>query len=91
VVSQRLVPKVDGGLVAAFEVLVANDAVRNLIREGRTHQLRNVIQSGRADGMLTLESALNDFVAAGSVRYEDAIAQAMRPAEILRRGPARGS
>ena len=48
VVSQRLLPRVGGGLVAAFELLVANDAVRNLIREGRTHQLRNVIRSGAA-------------------------------------------
>ena len=43
VVSQRLVPKVDGGMVAAFEVLLANKAVRNLVREGKTHQLRNVM------------------------------------------------
>ena len=65
VVSQRLLPRTGGGLVAAFELLVANDAVRNLIREGRTHQLRNVIRSGRAEGMITLEAALNELVAAG--------------------------
>ena len=66
VVSQRLLPRIGGGLVAAFELLVANDAVRNLIREGRTHQLRNVIRSGAAEGMVTLESALNELVAVGS-------------------------
>jgi twitching motility protein PilT len=86
VVSQRLLPRTGGGLVAAFELLVVNDAVRNLIREGRTHQLRNVIRSGRADGMVTLESALNELVAAGRVSYEDAVAQSIRPKEILRRG-----
>jgi twitching motility protein PilT len=87
VVSQRLLPRIGGGLVAAFELLVANDAVRNLIREGRTHQLRNVIRSGRAEGMITLESALNELVADGRVSYEDAVGQSMRPADIVRRGP----
>ena len=85
VVSQRLLPRTGGGLVAAFELLVVNDAVRNLIREGRTHQLRNVIRSGRAEGMMTLESALNELVAAGRVSYEDAVAQSIRPKEIVRR------
>jgi len=86
VVSQRLIPRTDGGLVAAFELLVANDAVRNLIREGRTHQLRNVINSGRAEGMITLETALNELVAAGRISYDDAVAQSVRPKEILRHG-----
>jgi twitching motility protein PilT len=84
VASQRLLPRAGGGLVAAFEVLVANDAVRNLIREGRTHQLRNVMRSGAADGMCTLETALDALVAAGRVSYDDAVAQAMRPNEIRR-------
>lgn len=86
VVSQRLLPRVGGGLVAAFELLVANDAVRNLIREGRTHQLRNVIRSGSAEGMITLEASLNELVASGRVTYEDAIVQSMRPNEIVRYG-----
>ena len=50
VISQRLVPKVDGGMVAAFEVLIAKDAVRNLVREGKTHQIRNVMHGSRARG-----------------------------------------
>ncbi len=86
VVSQRLLPRTGGGLVAAFELLVANDAVRNLIREGRTHQLRNVIRSGRAEGMITLEAALNELVAEGRISYDDAVAQSMRPGEIVHRG-----
>ena len=85
VVSQRLLPRIGGGLVAAFELLVANDAVRNLIREGRTHQLRNVIRSGFDQGMFTLESALNELVAAGRISYDDAVAQSMRPKEIRHR------
>ncbi len=88
VVSQRLVPRAGGGLVAAFELLVANDAVRNLIREGRTHQLRNVINSGRAEGMITLETALNELVASGRISYDDAIAQSVRPNEIVPAAPS---
>jgi twitching motility protein PilT len=87
VVSQRLLPRVGGGLVAAFELLVANDAVRNLIREGRTHQLRNVIRSALGEGMCTLESSLNELVAAGRISWDDAVSQSMRPNEIMRRVP----
>jgi twitching motility protein PilT len=88
VVSQRLLPRVGGGLVAAFELLLANDAVRNLIRDGRTHQLRNVIRSGKAEGMRTLEDSLNELIASGRISYDDAVAQSMRPKELLRRGAA---
>ncbi len=79
VVSQRLLPRIGGGLVAAFELLVANDAVRNLIREGRTHQLRNVISSGASEGMTTLDAQLKEMVMSGQVSYDDAVAQATRP------------
>jgi twitching motility protein PilT len=88
VVSQRLLPRIGGGLVAAFELLVANDAVRNLIRDGRTHQLRNVIRSGKAEGMQTLEDSLNELISAGRISYDDAVSQSMRPKELLRRGAA---
>jgi twitching motility protein PilT len=84
VVSQRLVPKVDGGLVAAFEVLLATPAVRNLVREGNSHQLRNVMHSSRAQGMQTLETGLNDLVAAGLISYDEAVARALFPKEIRR-------
>ena len=67
VISQRLVPKVDGGMVAAFEVLIAKDAVRNLVREGKTHQIRNVMHGSRGEGMLTLEASLNERIAAGLI------------------------
>ena len=86
VVSQRLMPRVGGGLVAAFELLIANDAVRNLIRDGRTHQLRNVIRSGKAEGMQTLEDSLNELIASGRISYDDAVVQSMRPKDLLRRG-----
>ncbi len=87
VVAQRLLPKVGGGLVAAFEVLLGTQAVRNLIREGKTRQLRNVITTSRAEGMQTLEHSLNERVAAGLVTYEDAMSRALFPNEIERPAP----
>ena len=68
VVCLRLLPRKDGrGRVAAAEILFANDAVRNVIRDGKTHQLRNIIATSRASGMQTLESHLNEMVRAGEV------------------------
>jgi twitching motility protein PilT len=82
VISQRLVPKVGGGMVAAFELLIAKEAVRNLVREGKTHQLRNVMHGSRGEGMLTLETSLNDLVAAGLISYDEAVARSLHPREI---------
>jgi twitching motility protein PilT len=82
VVSQRLLPRVGGGMVAAFEILVANNAVRGLIREGKTHQVRNIMASGRNEGMCTLEAWLSMLVQHGWVTYEDALARSLYPKEI---------
>ena len=82
VVSQRLVQKVDVGMTAAFEVLIANNAMRNLIREGKTHQIRNVVSTGIKDGMKTLESSLSELVAAGLITYDEALAHSLFPKEI---------
>jgi twitching motility protein PilT len=82
VVSQRLIPRVGGGMVAAFEILVANNAIRGLIREGKTHQVRNVLSSGRNEGMCTLESWLNMLVQNGWITYEDAVARSLHAKEI---------
>ena len=82
VVSQRLIPQVGGGMVAAFEILVANNAVRGLIREGKTHQVRNMLSSGRNEGMCTLETWLNMLVQNGWITYEDAISRSLHPKEI---------
>lgn len=59
VISQQILPKADGsGRVAAFEVMIANAAVRNLIREGKTHQMQTVIQTGAQVGMQTMDASL---------------------------------
>ena len=87
VISQRLLHAVGGGRVAAFEVLIANDAIRNLLREGKTRQIRNVIATNRFEGMQTLEHSLNVLVANGDVTYETAMNVAAYPKEIVARGP----
>lgn len=84
VVAQRLLPSASGGLVAAYEVLIATNAVRNLVREGKTRQIRNVITTSQSDGMMTLEMSMNRLVAHGIVEYDDAVLRALHPAEIER-------
>jgi twitching motility protein PilT len=82
IVYQRLIPRIGGGLVAAYEVMVANTAVRNLIKEGKTHQLRNSVVTGQREGMVTLEHSLNVLVGAGVVTWEDAVARSLYPRDI---------
>ena len=84
IVSQRLLPRIGGGRVAAFEVLTATFAVRNLIREGKSSQLRNVVSTGGKFGMQTLEGDLSRLVAAGVVGYEEAATRSLFPDEIAR-------
>src|SRR5206468_3808489 len=84
VIYQRLLPRTHGGLVAAFEVMRANHAVRNLIREGKTRQLRNVVATGSGEGMQTLEQSLTGLVADGIVDYEFALGYSLYPKEVHR-------
>ena len=82
VVAQRLGPRVGGGLIAAFEILLANNPVRSLVREGKTHQIRNVISQSVRDGMQTLEQSLSVLVAHGLIDYEEALARAVVPKDV---------
>lgn len=70
--SQRLVPSIGGGRIAAAEVLVATPAVRNIIREGKTHQLDAVIQTGAEFGMQSMDKTLVSLVHSGSISYDEA-------------------
>ena len=90
VVAQRLVPRIGGGMVAAFEILVATHPVRNVIREGKTHQLPNIITTSQQEGMCSLESSLAELVLSQTVTYEDALSISAHPKELSRlmqRGP----
>lgn len=70
--SQRLVPAIGGGRVAAAEILVATPAVRNIIREGKSHQLDAVIQTSADIGMQTMDRTLVSLVQNGTVTYDNA-------------------
>lgn len=84
VIAQRLVPRIGGGMVAAFEVLIATNPVRNLIREGRSNQLQNVMFTNTKEGMQTLENSLAKLIVDKVVTYEDAMAITAHPKELIR-------
>jgi len=80
VLSQTLLPRLDGaGRVAAVEVMTATPAIRNLIREGKTHQMPNAIQTGAKYGMQTLEQALKNLYGMGLISRDEALATANDP------------
>lgn len=84
VCSQRLVPAIGGGRIAAAEILVATPAVRNIIREGKTHQLDAVIQTGAEFGMQSMDKQLVQLIHAGSINYDEARSFAVDPDELDR-------
>jgi twitching motility protein PilT len=85
VISQQLLPAANGvGRYPAVEILVATGATRNLIRRGDDHQLRASIETGRADGMLTMEQSLTELVRAGRISRETAFAHCYHPEDLRR-------
>jgi twitching motility protein PilT len=82
VISQRLLPAIAGGRVAAYEVMVANEAIRNLVREGKSRQMRNMIATGAGEGMQTVEMDLARLVAAGLLSLDVAMAASAYPKEV---------
>jgi twitching motility protein PilT len=70
--SQRLIPAIGGGRIASAEILVATPAVRNIIREGKSHQLDAVIQTGAEFGMQSMDKTLVNLIHAGTISYDEA-------------------
>ena len=85
VVSQRLVPTVDGGRVAVFEVMTVNPAIQNMIRDGRTHQIDNVIYGGSDKTMLSMDAELARLVRERRVTREMALLYAANPETLAKR------
>ena len=73
IISQRLLPRIKGGRIPATEILIANSAVKSLIREGKTHQLASIMQTSAAEGMVSLDKVLADLVSKGEVALDDAL------------------
>lgn len=84
IISQRLLPRVQGGRIAAFEILLASSGVRNLIREGKTYQIDNIIQTSAEQGMMLFETNLASLVQQGQITPEKAAEYAFRPDELAR-------
>ena len=87
VISQRLIPRIGGGRVAAYEVLMGTPAITNLIRENKVRQIRNLIATGQKDGMMVLEQHLAQLIAAGVISHEDATYASIHPEDIAGLSP----
>jgi twitching motility protein PilT len=77
--SQRLLPSLKGGLVPAFELMINTKAVANLIREGRTHEINTVIETGSEHGMIDMNKSLLDLVQTGHITVEQAYQHSLNP------------
>jgi twitching motility protein PilT len=86
VVAQQLVMKQDGsGRIPVVEIMIVNSAIRNLIREGKTYQLYSVIETGREQGMQTLDQALTDLIKRGAIHQADALAVTRDPDNLRKK------
>jgi twitching motility protein PilT len=84
VVSQRLVPAIGGGRVVATEILAMNPGIRSVIREGKTHQIDNMMSTGSEVGMMSLERSLATLIQANKISLDEAKQRTLRPAELER-------
>ncbi len=82
--SQRLIPRVSGGLVPAYELLINNNAVSNLIRERRVHEIQTVIETGSEEGMVDINRSLAELVRSGEITVESAYMNSANPKTLER-------
>lgn len=82
--SQRLIPRITGGLIPAYELLLNNNAVANLIREKRTHEIDVVIETGTESGMIDLNHSLLELVRKGEISIENAYQYSLNPKGLER-------
>ena len=84
IISQRLIPMINGGRIPGIEVLLGNTAISSNIRDGKTHLIDSVIQTSQQQGMIPLENSLSSLVLSGTISLEMAKTYALRPDELLR-------
>ncbi len=82
--SQRLIPRISGGLIPAYELLINNNAVSNLIRERRTHEINTVIETSSQEGMIDLNRSLAELVRSGEITVESAYLNSLNPKNLER-------
>jgi twitching motility protein PilT len=84
VFSQRLIPRISGGRIPAYELMINNNAIANLIRERRTHEIDTVIETGFEQGMIDMNRSLIELVRAGEITVENAFAYSTNPKNLER-------
>jgi len=84
VISERLIPSVQHGIIPAFEIMINNDAIANLIREGKAHMIDNVINTSAQFGMISMEKSIADLITSGLISFEDGVKYCIRPTELKR-------
>ncbi len=82
--SQRLIPRISGGLIPAYELLINNSAIANLIRERRTHEINTVIETSSGDGMVDMNRSLAELVRSGEITVESAYLNSLNPKTLER-------
>ena len=83
--SQRLIPRISGGRIPAYELLINNYAIANLIRESRTAEITSVLETSAEDGMISMNQHLADLVRRGEITQETAFAYSQNPEALQRR------
>ena len=84
IISQRLLPSVKIGSIPALEIMVKNDAIANLIREGKAHMIENVINTSAQYGMISIDKSMANLVKTGLITMDDALKHSIRPADLKR-------
>ncbi len=82
IVSQRLIPRISGGLIPTIEILIANAAVRTLIRENKTHEIDLIIDTSSEQGMVSINRSLVNLVRKGEITMENAMQHSLNPGEL---------
>jgi twitching motility protein PilT len=82
--SQRLIPRISGGLIPAYELLINNNAVSNLIREKRIHEVTSIIETSSNEGMIDMNHSLAELVRAGEITIENAYLNSLNPKTLDR-------
>ncbi len=82
--SQRLIPRISGGLIPAYELLINNEAIANLIREKRTHEINAVIETGMESGMIDMNRSLAELVRKGDITPEMGLSRSLNPKSFSR-------
>ena len=85
VVSQKLLPSVDGDMIPAFEIMVLTPAIRNLIREGKVHQIDGIIYTSAAENMIAMDTSIYNLYKKGVISKHTAISEATNPEMMTKR------